>query len=276
MKCDLHIHSNCSDGDFTVCQIVDVAKEKGLKVIAITDHDTVAGVKLAQEYADSSIKVLTGIEISTVYDNNEVHMLGYNLDIDTESFNSEIKAITEFRNNRNKALVEKLNANGFEISLADIQTKTQGSVGRPDIAKALVAKGYCKTVQEAFEKFIGKSCKYYVQTKRLTPQEAVEFIHRHNGVAVLAHPKSLHLHGKKFTDFVDMLKDHKLDGIESEYFTHTKSERKYYIKVAKERGLIITGGSDFHGTSHGLPIGKRHFSPSNYTKKVLKISEKTI
>lgn len=276
MKSDLHIHSNCSDGSLSPEDVVKSAKEKGLDLIAVCDHDTTIGVKRAiAEGEKQNITVLSGVEVSAIHNNLEVHILGYNLDIDADGFDKEIEKLQNMREKRNKLLVEKLNAGGFEINYTDIVKNTHGSVGRPDIAKALVEKGYCESVNEAFEKYIGKGKPFHTRADRYTPCEAIEFINRFNGVAVLAHPKSLKMNLKELNEFVKTLTKCGLKGIEAEYFAHSKAERKGFIKIAKKYGLAITGGSDFHDKSHGFDIGGRSFSPTNFTKRVLDINDQT-
>lgn len=272
MKCDLHLHSTCSDGQYSPEKIVRMAKEKGLKCIALTDHDTISGVRRAMaEGKRQKVRVISGTELSTVSDGMEVHILIYNLDIGADGINERLEEIRDMRNLRNKALVEKLAQNGMSLSLENIAKQSGHSVGRPDIANEMVRLGYCKSTAEAFEKYIGKGKSCYVQTRRLAPQEAILFALRFGGVPVLAHPKNLHLPQSEFESFLQNLVNNGLVGIESEYFTHNKTERKYYNRIAKEYGLITTGGSDFHDFTHGVTIGRQYFSPNVQTRKVLKI-----
>lgn len=272
MKCDLHLHSNCSDGQFSPEKIVRMARESGLKCIAITDHDTVRGVRRAiAEGKRQNVKVLSGIELSSVWEGAEVHILVYNLDVGAQGIEQRLQEINDMRNTRNQALIAKLAEHGMPVSLESISANIDHTVGRPDIANEMVRLGYCSSTAEAFEKYIGKGKSCYVQTKRLSPQEAILFALRFGGVAVLAHPKNLHMQPSVFEPFVQNLVNNGLCGIESEYFTHNKNERKYYNRIAKEYGLISTGGSDFHDYTHGVPIGQQYFSPNTQTRKVLKI-----
>ena len=147
------------------------------------------------------------------------------------------------------------------------------SIGRADIAKEMVAKGYCKDVPEAFENYIGNGKKCYVQVKRMSTIEAVEFIAKHKGISVLAHPKNLHLTHDTFEKFLQSLVKAGLNGIEADYFTHTTAERKFYNQMAKKYNLIVTGGSDFHSNTYGVAIGKKYFLPNANTKRILGLDE---
>ena len=273
MKCDLHLHTTCSDGSFTPEEIVAFAKEKGINVIAITDHDTTKGVKIAQREGEKlGVKVIGGIEVSTLAGNKEVHVLGFNLDTSTPEFKQDLNRLSQMRNNRNKQLVAKLKKHGIVISLDQIQAQGK-SIGRADIAREMVAKGYVKDVPEAFEQYIGNGQKCYVQVKRMTTVEAVQFIAKHKGVSVLAHPKNLHMTNETFEKFLQSLVNAGLCGIEADYFTHTANERKFYNKMAEKYNLFVTGGSDFHSYTYGVPIGKKSFSPNQLTLRSLGLDE---
>ena len=269
MKCDLHIHSNCSDGIFAPQDIVDMAVARGLDCIAITDHDTFAGVAVAQARANEvGINYVVGSELSSVADGMDVHMLAYNVDIDSAEFREIMAQIADLRNQRNIAIVEKLREHGININLDELRQKVS-SVGRAVIAREMVRQGVCEDVADAFERFLaaGKCC--YVHTRRLTPIEAIRFTLRFGGIPVLAHPKQLHLSEKEFEQFLQPLVQAGLAGIEANYFTHNKSERNFYNKMAKKYKLVATGGSDFHDYVHGVELGVKSFSPNGYTRKIL-------
>lgn len=272
MKCDLHLHSNCSDGQCSPEKLVRMAKEKGLKCISVTDHDTVDGVKRAMaEGRRRKVKVLCGVELSTVYNDTEVHILAYNIDLNADGLGERLSEIRNLRNERNKALVEKLRAHGLNISLENIVKDANKSIGRPDIAQELVRCGYCFSVKEAFDKYIGKGQCCYVQTRRLTPKEAILLATSYGGSAVLAHPRCLGMDEREFENFLQELVNCGLGGIEAEYFAHTTPERNYYKSMAKKYNLFVTGGSDFHDAQHGLPMGAVNYVPNATTRKVLKI-----
>lgn len=268
MKCDLHIHTNASDGIFSPQQIVQMAKQGGLDCIAITDHDTLLGVQPAQEEAKKlGIRCLTGVEISTITNGKDVHVLAYNLDVSAFGFQEEMQTIAGFRTLRNQKMQQKLLENGIDIDIASL--KSAGSVGRGEIAREMVRRGYCKDTPEAFEKYldVGKPC--YVQTRRLTTVEAIQFALRFGGIPVLAHPKKLRMSPKQFEQFLHTLVLAGLGGIEAKYFSHNNSERKFFGKMAKKYNLAITGGSDFHDYTHGVLLGKKSFVPNAFTETVL-------
>lgn len=270
MKCDFHMHSNCSDGIFTPEQLVEMAREKGLDCIALTDHDTVVGVKRAQKRAEElGLGFVVGTELSSVANGKEVHVLAFNLDMDASGFDEEMKRISDFRRERNRQMQQKFDENGIDIDIMSL--KSNGSIGRGDIAREMVKRGIVKTSQEAFEKYIGPDKPCYVQTKRLTPAEAVQFALRFGGIPVLAHPRNLRMSPAEFERFLRPLVLSGLGGIEAQYFTHNNAERKFFGKMAKKYKLIVTGGSDFHDYTHGVMLGTKSFSPSNYTRTILGI-----
>ena len=270
MKCDLHIHSNLSDGIFSPEALVDMAKERGLDCISITDHDTYVGTQRAQERAKVvGIKYIVGAEISSVMDGMDVHMLAYNVDITSDEFDEVMSKIADLRNQRNIAIVEKLSEHGINIDLDSL--RTNGSVGRAVIAREMVRQGYCKDVASAFDNYLGQDKVCFVQTRRLTPTEAIRFALHFGGIPVLAHPKQLHMNEQEFEKFLKPLVQAGLSGIEANYFTHNINERNFYTKMAKKYKLVVTGGSDFHDYVHGVDLGAKSFSPSAYTRMVLGI-----
>lgn len=269
MKCDLHIHSTFSDGIFSPQKLIDMAKLKKLDCIAITDHDTFAGVRQASEYAKQvGIGYVVGAELSCM-SSREVHILAYNVNIDADGFDEELAKIANLRHERNKLLVQKLAEHGIEIDLASLSGG--GTVGRGVIAREMVQRGYCKDVPEVFDKYLGVDKCCYVRSERLSPVDGIRFILRFGGIPVLAHPKQLKLDFSEFEKFLRPLVSAGLGGIEAQYFTHNNDERKFYTKMAKKYKLIVTGGSDFHDYTHGVVLGTQSFSPSSYTRKILGI-----
>lgn len=272
MKCDLHIHTDMSDGILSPEAVVEMAKERGLDCISVTDHDTFVGTRRARDRAAQiGLKYVVGAELSTVQDGTEVHILAYNVDISDPELDRAMERVLGLRAARNAAMAQKLAEHGMPIDLDLLYAQTQGSVGRPVIARELVRLGYCESVAEAFEKFLGvdKSC--YVQTRRLTPTEAIQLTLRFGGIPVLAHPKQLHMDKERFEAFLRPLVAVGLSGIEANYFAHNTNERSYYNRMAKKYRLVVTGGSDFHDYVHGIEIGTKSFSPNAYTRKVLGI-----
>ena len=271
MKCDLHMHTNCSDGIFTPEQIVEMAKERGLDCIAITDHDTFLGVERAKLRASElGLKYVVGAEISSVAEGLDVHMLAYNVGISNPDFCEAMDRISDLRNQRNIAIVAKLAQQGINIDLDALKRKVN-SVGRAVIAREMVRLGAANDVADAFDRYLGTGKCCFVQTRRLTPVEAIRFTLNFGGLPVLAHPKQLHMSEKEFERFLQPLVKAGLAGIEANYFTHNNVERNFYNKMAKKYKLISTGGSDFHDYTHGVELGLKSFSPNSYTRKVLGI-----
>lgn len=272
MKCDLHIHSNCSDGIFPPAKLVDMANERGLDCLSVTDHDTVAGVSEASARArEVGIKYVVGAELSSVQDGRDVHILVYNLDVNAQGFGADMAEIADMRNRRNIAMVQKLAEYGIKIDLDKLREQCS-TVGRAVIAREMVRLGVCRDVPEVFDKYLGTDKCCFVQTRRLTPVEAIQFGLRYGGLPVLAHPKQLRLSGNaEFEKFLKPLVQAGLAGIEAQYFTHTMAERNFYCKTAKKYKLISTGGSDFHDYTHGVELGTKSFSPNGYTRKILGI-----
>lgn len=269
MKYDLHVHTNRSDGIFEPTAVLDLAKQRGLDCISLTDHDTMVDTDKIIEHAKKiGIGYLVGVELSCV-SSGEVHILGYNIDYNAPGFAEEMAKIANMRKERNRLIVQKLADVGCHIDLAKLES--QGSVGRGVLAREMVKMGFCQSVAEVFEKYLGVGCCCYVQTKRLTPVEGIQFILRYGGIPVLAHPKQLKIPFNSFEKFLKPLVLAGLGGIEAQYFTHNSAERTFYTKMAKKYKLVVTGGSDFHDYVHGVELGTKSFAPSGYTRKILGI-----
>ncbi len=246
LRADLHTHTLASDGTCTPAENVRLAKEAGLHAVAITDHDTVAGIgeamKASREYG---VQVIPGVEISSVGIGQDIHVLGYFIPYEDEKFMAELAKLRDTRHKRNKMLVAKLNELGIPIDLEKVYRRKEGTdknIGRPHIAEELMELGAVKSIEEAFEKYLGKGGLAYVNPPRISPQEAIRLIRQSGGVAVLAHPG---LYGND--DFVEELILHGLDGIEVWHPDNSEEQRQHYMRLADDYGLVMTGGSDFHG-----------------------------
>lgn len=253
---DLHIHSTASDGTFSPTEIVNnalkIAGNENPLVIALTDHDTVSGIKEFQKAASKHKKQLTaipGIEISTNYHGIEIHILGYNINPENKLLLEQLKLYRESRDGRNEKIIEKLKAQGFNLSIDELTPAKPGeSVGRPHIAKLMMKKKYVFSVQEAFDKYLAEGRNCYVERLMPTPQEAISLIKNSGGIPVLAHLmlyKKLNAAQKE--TLVHELKEDGLIGIETYYSTYTPVEQLYVSSLAKQWGLSETGGTDFHG-----------------------------
>ncbi|ADI01834.1 PHP domain-containing protein [Syntrophothermus lipocalidus] len=244
---DLHVHSTASDGLLTPPELVEEAVAAGLEGMALTDHDTVAGVEAAWAYArarHSSFWFIPGIEMNTDVGPHEVHVLGYFIDPRYEPLLNRLEEIRQARFQRNLKMVAKLNAMGYKISVERVSELAQGGlIGRPHIAQALMEKGYVFSIREAFEKLIGQGKPAYVPRYKFLPEEAVQLIKGAGGVPVLAHPGLI-----QNDDLVERLLTLGMEGIEVYYPEHSEKDIERYLEMARKGGLLITGGSDYHGT----------------------------
>lgn len=263
MKADLHMHSVFSDGTDEVPAIVAKAKAAGLSLMSLTDHDTVKGVGLALEEGEKQgIKVLPGIEIST-YAICEVHILGYNIDINNDRLLTRLAEIEDKRHERIKAILANLKKYNIELDEEKIFDRI-GTVGRMHIAKQLLAKGYCQTITEAFDRYLGERGIAYVPSKRITPLEGVKLIKAAGGLAVVAHPLIFCQKGK-LDDLIGGLKTYGLDGLEVYYPTHTLDDTAKLYDLAKKNMLIATGGTDYHGLNKkGVEPGDVDYVPDRF------------
>lgn len=253
---DLHIHSTASDGTFSPTEIINEALKLSGKenpvVLALTDHDTVSGIEEFQKVAFKHKKQLTtisGVEISTNYHGVEIHLLGYNINPLNKSLLNNLTIYRESRDGRNAKIIEKLQEQGFKVSTDEIHLDKPGeTIGRPHIAKLLMKKKYVSSIQEAFDKYLAEGRICYVERIMPTPQEAINLIKNSGGIPVLAHLmlyKKLDAAQKEV--LVHELKEYGLVGIETYYNTYTPVEQEYVSSLAKQWGLLKTGGTDFHG-----------------------------
>ena len=243
---DLHVHSTASDGKLIPEAIVRKAAELGLRVISLTDHDSIAGIvpALKAVKAFPGLTFIPGVEISTDLADGEVHILGYFIDYTDPALEKSLEKFRDSRFGRGRGMVEKLAALGIDIDWARVQEIAgDGAIGRPHIARAMLEKGYITTFEEAFDKYIGHGGPAYVEREKMTPEEAVALIVRSKGLPVLAHPFTV----KDPEAMVRQLKPAGLVGIEAYYKDNTAAETKATLNLAKKYGLIATGGTDYHG-----------------------------
>ncbi|MGA2467096.1 MAG: PHP domain-containing protein [Thermodesulfobacteriota bacterium] len=256
---DLHIHTTASDGVMSPSEIVRYAKAKGLQAIAITDHDTIEGLEeglLEGERID--FEVIPGIEISAEHSPGSMHLLGFFLDIHHPTLNERLGYLQKARAERNSKIVERLNRLGIELTYEDVlKASGGGQVGRPHFAQVLLEKNYVGSFQEAFERFLKKGAPAYVDKFRFTAKEAIHFINEARGVAVLAHPNTLNMNGySELETLILRLIEEGLKGIEVYYPEHSPLEVARYKTLAERYGLLMTGGTDYHGIEkNGLDIG---------------------
>ena len=245
---DLHVHTTASDGTMTPARLIRHASELNLGAIAITDHDTIAGIDEAMAEGEKlNIEVVPGIEISVDY-TKEMHILGYYINTKSPELNSVLERLKQYRSERNPCILEKLNNIGLKISMDEVRQKSGGElVGRVHIAQVMKDKGYVDSAQEAFDKYLGFNKIAYVKRKKLLPEKGIQLIKKSGGFAVLAHPHYLSTDYKKIEDVLIKLKGLGLDGVEAYYTDYTPDMHEKYKNMAYKYGLLITGGSDFHG-----------------------------
>ena len=248
LKADLHIHSTASDGKLSPSEVVRLAIEKKLDVIALTDHDTIAGHNEAFSAAEgSSLRIIKGVEISTLFDGREAHLLAYSFQ-DEEIIQKLLRSQKAKRIERAKSIVSRLNKLGFDISYEEVRAEAgSATIGRPHIARVLVRKRYAADNSEVFIRYLGdRSCAY---EKMDYPDivDVMRLVHLAGGFAVLAHPANLY-------NFIEIkfLKDSGLDGIECLHPSHNSASKRRYQAYCNNYDLIATGGSDFHGSTHDI------------------------
>lgn len=252
---DLHLHSTCSDGGYSPTAVVEMAAEAGLVAIALADHDNIDGIDEAREAgARLGIEVLSGVELSVVWEKFEdIHLLGYGFDHKNAALVKALAGFRDFRERRNEMIVvrvnERLAVEGrAPIDFAEVQVSAGGTVGRPHIAMALREKGYVRNNEEAFSRYL-VPCNV---PKRVFPiDEAIALVHEAGGVTVLAHPPFITTERKTFLHLLETLIPFGLDGVEAWNSGSNNDEIDWYITAARRRGLIVTGGSDFHGNEEG-------------------------
>ena len=252
-RVDLHLHSNASDGKLSPEAIVNMAAELGLRYIALTDHDSVAGIPAALEAARAfpELKFIPGVEISTDVPEGEVHILGYFIDYASPELGKSLERFRNSRQRRAQGMIAKLGKLGIDIDWSRVQAIAgDGAIGRPHIARAMLEKGYINKFEEAFEKYIGHGGPAYVERDKMTPAEAVELVRRARGLPVLAHPFTVN----EPEALVKKLKTKGLVGLEAYYKDASREDVKAMLGVTEKYSLIATGGSDYHGIGNSTEV----------------------
>lgn len=261
---DLHVHSNCSDGTYSVRELVDYAIEKGLAAFALTDHDTVDGLDEILEYAKEleakGVKVpevIPGIEFSTEYHGKDVHIVGLYIDYHNERFVQKVAEFADGRVARNQKMCGKLQEAGIHITYELLLEEFPDCViTRAHYARYLLNHGYTKSMQEAFDRYIGDYAPCFVPREKVTPPDVIQLILEAGGIPVLAHPILYHLSDANLDTLVKECKEAGLIGIEAIYSTYNSAEERQIRKLADKYHLLISGGSDFHGSNKpGLDLG---------------------
>ncbi|MGD9663191.1 MAG: PHP domain-containing protein [Porticoccaceae bacterium] len=257
---DLHLHSSCSDGILTPAQVVLAARDAGVTTIALCDHDTVAGVADALRAGTvAGVAVIPGVELSVAFhDYQDVHLLGYGINTTSPELLTQLGAFAARRANRNREIVGAVNSRlatqgQHPLLVGEVEALAGGVIGRPHIARALLARGYVATMQQAFEQYL-VPCnvpKYYWPM-----DEALSTIRRLGGVAVLAHPTTITQDYQLLGDLISELQSIGLDGVEVYNALASEADMLFLQGLARRLNLLVTGGSDFHGTNPEERIGK--------------------
>lgn len=265
MRIDLHTHTTASDGTLTPQELITMAGKVGVGILAVADHDTTDSVDPATAFgAQAGIEVIPAVELNTDVEDSEVHVLGYYIDHRQPWFQEFLTTLRNGRANRAAKMVQKLNAMGVRIDYEKVAGYAQGAVGRPHVARALMEAGVVRSLEEAFDKYIGRQRPAYVERMRVTPADAVRTIARTGGIPVLAHPGW----GAR-DDLIPELIDAGLEGIEVYYPDHTPQVTLHYIRLAERYNLLMTGGTDFHGAAIGskAPLGSQYV-PTDVVEKL--------
>ncbi len=268
VRADLHIHTQASDGDLSPEQIISLAEYSGLDAIAVTDHDTLSGAQKALVLSESyPVKVIPGVEISIAYDHGTLHILGY-FPTFPAGLETILGRLQRARTVRLPRIIEKLRGLGMEISVPEVERMAgDGQIGRPHIAKVLVEKGYVSGFDSAFSKYLGKGRPAYVEKDRMGSREAIETILDFSGLPVLAHPYTLNQPEEIQRSFIEELAGLGLKGIEIFYPDHTKAQKRFYGEIARDLGLVQTGGTDFHGSGYSkILLGSFGLDTSGYER----------
>lgn len=257
-RLDLHLHTTHSDGSCTPTEVVELAHRAGVTALAITDHDITTGIADAIAAGERhGIEIIPGVEISSIMGSSELHILGYFLDWQDADLNERFKSLRDSRHRRNPQIVERLQRLGIEITYDEVRALAgSDSVGRPHIARVLINKGVVTSAKEAFDRFLADGKPAYVPRELPSPAEAIQWIKAARGLAVLAHPTWVRLTDQPLIELVRRLKADGLDGVEVYYSTHAARQTREYLSLAQQLGLLVTGGSDFHGlTKPDIEVG---------------------
>lgn len=280
MAIDLHIHTTASDGSMPPLEVVESARKAGLSAIAVTDHDTVAGVcDILKSGVSPDLAFLPGVEISSTppdsfQSKGSFHILGYGIDVASPSLVTALEGLRLERDMRNPKIVAKLVDLGVSITMDEVAQEASGQVvGRPHVAAVLVRKGVVSCTQEAFDRFLAKGRPAFVEKGRIPCENAIHLIRKAGGVPVLAHPVTLGMDPSDLKPLLTVLSRMGLAGLEAYYSTHTPEFTRSMVELAGNLGLFVTGGSDFHGTfkpdiSLGVGRGDLHVPDDCYAKLI--------
>ena len=276
---DLHTHSNFSDGTDSPAQLINKALATGITTIALTDHDSVAGIAHAQSALRPGISLVAGAEISCQTDDGiSVHMLGLLFDLENKDLISTMEKTRENRHGRMQRIIERLNEAGIEISIQDVLAElAQGAtLGRPHLADALIKKGVVNSRDEAFSQMLHNKSKFYVAHYSPKPVEAIKLIKAAGGVAIIAHPMASH-RGRTISieTFGDLI-EAGLDAIEVDHRDHSPDEKNALIQLARDNNLVMTGASDYHGNGKLNLLGEYTTDPKQWERLEARANQRRV
>ncbi|MFW8601683.1 PHP domain-containing protein [Desulfobacterota bacterium M19] len=247
-KIDLHCHSCFSDGLLSPTQLVNRARGRGLNFLALTDHDTMAGIPEARDAAHRcGLQFIPGLELSANHNGIDIHVLGYNMRPGNKALQAGLENIQRARERRNKAVLDKLQALGYELELTDLKLNVRGQLGRPHIARLLADRKIAASEDDAFRRFLRKGAAAYVKRDILTAEEAVAMIKKAGGLAFMAHPGIAGLSEAVLSRLLTELMDFGLSGVEVYHPSNSPKNIRFLLDFCEHRNLLVSGGSDFHG-----------------------------
>ena len=246
---DLHAHTTASDGTLTPTEVAELAVLTGLVAFAVTDHDTIDGLEEASAAAARlGIEFVPGIELAVTYPSGRFHMLGYLIDHQNPALSGRLQKLKDNRANRNHIMLRNIQALGIPLTLEEVEAVSGGGqIGRPHMALAMVQRGITATTQEAFDRYLADGAAAHVPKDKISFEEGLDLIHAAGGLASLAHPDSLKLDDSRLAEDLVRLKEAGLDGVECYYSQHNRARTDWLLQQAERCGLMVTGGSDFHG-----------------------------
>lgn len=258
-RIDLHLHTHFSDGCYSPEKVVRMAFHRGLAAIAITDHDTTAGLEEARQSGmRHGIEIINGVEISAICADGLLHFLGYFIEPLNAKLQEKLGEYVKARNLRNPLILDKLRHFGYPLEMDEVRELAKGNIiNRPHIAQAMIKKGYVRSSFEAFERFLAVGAAAYVPKEIFSAEEAIRIIHEAGGLAILAHPDQLFGGNiEKIMEAIYSYIEMGLDGIEAYHGRGFPQHSAYYIQIAEEKEILITGGSDFHGNQRINTVGE--------------------
>lgn len=257
---DLHVHTTASDGTFTPAEVVEYARKKGLSALAITDHDTIAGIPealMAAEKNREMVKkneqwpeIVPGVEISCIYEGIEIHMLGLMIDWQDKQFDKRLSDMRKKRESRNERMIERMQKDHIPITMDKLLFGEEDTViTRAHFARFLEQEGYVKSKEEAFQKYVGIGCPYYIPREYISPEKAIGWIQEAKGFAFLAHPYLYGFSESQVRKMIQFLKDKGMNGLEAYHSSASQGQTSQLRQYAAQYGLLVSGGSDFHGSN---------------------------